>query len=251
MKVEAFIIHLARAHGRAPQVERLREALLPMPVTVIDAIDAERLSEDEIARVYRPGLHRPRYPFPLRRAEIACFLSHRTAWQTIIDRNLDAGLVVEDDVELLPNFRDVLELALANARPGDYVRFPKQARESDSQVVAEAGASRLFLPKVLGLGMQAQLVGREAASELLAFTRKFDRPVDTTIQMRWLHGVRVLSSAPVAIREVAAKLGGTTVQGKGKPFGEILSREVSRAGYRFAVAMRDVLNSRTAKDRGN
>jgi GR25 family glycosyltransferase involved in LPS biosynthesis len=251
MKVEAFVIHLSRAQGRAPQVERLK-ASLPMPVTVIDAVDAELLRDDEIETVYRPDLQRPRYPFPLRRTEIACFLSHRKAWQTIIERGLDAGLVVEDDVELQPNFQEVLGLSLGHATPGDYLRFPKQARER-GRATAEAGASCLFEPRALGLGMQAQLVGRDAASELLAFTREFDRPVDTTIQMRWLHGVRVLSSTPVAIREVAAELGGTTVQGKEKPFTEILSREVSRAGYRFAVRIRNVLNSwsTAAKDRGN
>jgi GR25 family glycosyltransferase involved in LPS biosynthesis len=246
MKVEAFVIHLSRAKGRAPQVERLK-ASLPMPVIVIDAVDAERLRGDEIARVYRPGLNRPRYPFPLRHTEIACFLSHRKAWQTIVERGLDAGLVVEDDVELQPDFQEVLALAFGHATPADYLRFPKQARER-GKAAAAAGASSLFEPRALGLGMQAQLVGRDAASELLAFTRAFDRPVDTTIQMRWLHGVRVLSSSPVAIREVAAELGGTTIQGKDKPFTEILSREVRRAGYRFAVKLFDALKSRPGVD---
>jgi hypothetical protein len=31
-------------------------------------------------------LHRPRYPFALRAAEIGCFLSHRRAWREILDR---------------------------------------------------------------------------------------------------------------------------------------------------------------------
>ena len=241
MKAEAFIIHLARARGRAPQVERLRQAL-PLPATVIDAIDAETLSDDEIAHVYRPKLHRPHYTFPLRRTEIACFLSHRKAWQTIFDRGLDAGLIIEDDVELLPGFREVLDLALAHATPGDFVRFPKQRRERGRET-AKAGGICLFAPRNVGLGMQAQLVGRDAAGELLAFTREFDRPVDTAIQMRWLHRARVLSTAPLAIREVAADLGGTTVQGKAKPLGEILSREIHRARYRFAVRMINVLKS--------
>jgi len=241
MKAEAFIIHLARAHGRAPQVERLRQAL-PMPTTVIDAIDAETLSDDEIDRVYRPKLHRPHYPFPLRRTEIACFLSHRKAWQAIFDRGLDAGLIIEDDVELLPGFQEVLDLALAHATTGALVRFPKQARERGNEVT-KTNSACLVAPKSVGLGMQAQLVGRDAAGELLSFTREFDRPVDTTIQMRWLHGVQVLTSTPVLISEVAAALGGTTIQGKAKPLGEILSREIHRSGYRFAVRMFNVLKS--------
>jgi len=247
VKAEAFVIHLARARGRAPQVERLRQSL-PMPVTVIDAVDAERLSDEEIARVYRPVLHRPRYPFPLRRTEVACFLSHRMAWKTIIDRGLDAGLVIEDDVELLPNFPAMLSLARAKSRPGDYVRFPKQAREN-GRAIAQTGEASLIEPRHLGLGMQAQLVGRDAAQALLDVTETFDRPVDTTIQMRWLHRARVLTTAPLAIREVAADLGGTTVQGKGKSIRETLLREVLRARYRFAVKLSDVLKSRSNQGR--
>lgn len=241
MKVEAFVIHLARATGRAPQVERLRQNLT-IPVTVIDAVDAEQLSEEEIVRVYRPGLHRPRYPFPLRRTEVACFLSHRKAWQTIMERGLDAGLIIEDDVELLPGVHHLFDSGLACATTKDVLRFPKKARERGA-ALNENGANRIFEPRLVGLGMQAQLVGRDAAGELLAFTREFDRPVDTTIQMRWLHGVRVLSSSPVVIREVAAALGGTTVQGKGKSHAETLLREMLRARYRFSAKLFDVLKS--------
>ncbi|WEX11190.1 glycosyltransferase family 25 protein [Chelativorans sp. AA-79] len=242
MRAAAFIIHLARARGRAPQVERLREAL-PMPVTVINAIDAETLSDAEIARTYRSRLHRPYYPFSLRRTEVACFLSHRRAWQMVIEHGLEAGLVIEDDVELLPQFGNALDLGLERAATADFLRFPKQPREH-GEALAQAGESRLFVPRMVGLGMQAQLVGREAARRLLAFTDEFDRPVDTAIQMRWLHGVRVLSSTPVSVREVAATLGGTTVQRKGKSLSETLGREFHRARYRFAVRATDVLKSR-------
>ncbi|MCT7374872.1 glycosyltransferase family 25 protein [Chelativorans salis] len=244
MKAEAFIIHLARAHGRARQVERLRQSL-PLPVTVIDAVDGQTLPEEKVAEVYKPRLHRPRYPFPLRISEIACFLSHRKAWAAIVDRKLDAGLVVEDDVEIdTARFAEVFDLALAHMQGNDLVRFPKKARGEKGRVAAHSGVARLIAPRHPRLGMQAQLVSRDAAKALLTFTHVFDRPVDTTVQMQWLHGVRVLSAMPVAIREVAGELGGTTVQGKGKPFVEVLAREVQRTIYRASVRARNVLDLR-------
>lgn len=240
MKVEAFVIHLERAHDRTSQVGRVKNSL-PMPVTVIGAVDGQGLSQEEISAVYRPALHRPRYPFRLRPSEIACFLSHRKAWSAIIERGLDAGLVIEDDVEIDGDrFAAVLDLALARARRGDLVRFPKKAR-GEARQMAAAHAARLVAPRHPGLGMQAQLVGRGAAEALMAFTRTFDRPVDTTAQMRWLHGIRVLEAAPVAIREVAADLGGTTVQGKSKPLSEILTREFRRTVYRVSAHACNVL----------
>lgn len=82
--------------------------------------------------------------------------------------------------------------------------------------------------------MQMQLVGREAAIALLAATAKFDRPVDTTLQMRWLHAVRVLSARPITIREIDFDLGGTVVQGK-KTLSDKLKREVLRPYYRVLL----------------
>jgi GR25 family glycosyltransferase involved in LPS biosynthesis len=235
IRAEAFIIHLGRAEARKPQVDRLA-ATLPLPVNVVDAVDGLALGDGEIEAVYRRHLHRPRYPFALRKAEIGCFLSHRKAWQAILDRGLDAGLIVEDDVE--PDeelFEPALALTLKTIRPGDYIRFPYRSHTDSGAEVAKAGEVTLVEPGHAGLGMQVQLVGRRAAAELLKATEAFDRPVDTTIQMRWLVKIRILAVRPPAVRQIGHLLGGTIVQKKTKPLSEVLSREVKRAWYRLAL----------------
>ncbi|NMG40596.1 glycosyl transferase [Chelativorans sp. ZYF759] len=236
MKVEAFIIHLPRATARKPQVSKLAAAL-PMEVSVVEAVDGMELGDAAIASHYVRQLHRPRYPFALGRGEIACFLSHRKAWREIVERGLDAGFVVEDDVDVeTAEFGPTLDLALAHMNPADVVRFPRKADDGLGPLVASAGSSGLRTTRRVGLGMQAQLVGREAAISLLSFTEVFDRPVDTTVQMQWKHGIRILTTRPIAIREVAGELGGTTAQKRGpKSLTEKLSREILRARYRFAV----------------
>ena len=103
-------------------------------------------------------------------------------------------------------------------QPADYIRFPRWPRGEAGPEVAREGANSIIEPELPGLGMQMQLVGRDAAIALLAATERFDRPVDTTIQMRWLHPVRVLSARPITIREIDFDLGGTVVQGKNKTF---------------------------------
>jgi len=235
IRAEAFIIHLGRAEARKPQVDRLA-ATLPLPVNVVDAVDGLALEDGEIEAVYRRHLHRPRYPFALRKAEIGCFLSHRKAWQAILDRGLDAGLIVEDDVE--PDeelFEPALALTLKTIRPGDYIRFPYRSHTDSGAEVAKAGEVTLVEPGHAGLGMQVQLVGRQAAAELLKATETFDRPVDTTIQMRWLTKIRILAVRPPAVRQIGHLLGGTIVQKKAKPLSEVLSREVKRAWYRLVL----------------
>jgi GR25 family glycosyltransferase involved in LPS biosynthesis len=236
MRVEAFIIHLARAVQRRPQVDRLRQALLPMVSHVVDAVDGQTMGDDAVAAVYRRRLHRPFYPFDLRMGEIACFLSHRKAWREIVVRGLDAGLVAEDDVAVDGTiFPQACALAADAMRPGDFVRFPWRERGDDGKAVAEADGATLLAPELVGVGMQMQLVSRQAAEALLEATERFDRPVDTWIQLRRVPGGRVLAVRPVAISHLGDPGGGSTIQKAKKPLPEVVGREVRRAWYRMRV----------------
>ncbi len=235
MKVAAFIIHLKRATKRGEHVRQLI-GRLPVKAEIIDAVDALDMRDGDIDAVYERSLHSPFYPFKLRVSEVACFLSHRKAWQTIVDRNLDAGLVIEDDVDVDDAaFAAQLSQAIAVLQPADYIRFPRWPRGEKGPEIAREGAGSIIEPELPGLGMQVQLVGRDAAIALLAATERFDRPVDTTIQMRWLHPVRVLSARPITIREIDFNLGGTVVQGKNKTFLDRLGREILRPYYRVTL----------------
>nr|WP_210278222.1 glycosyltransferase family 25 protein [Phyllobacterium myrsinacearum] len=229
-----MIIHLKRAEKRGAHVRELMQRL-PIEARILDAVDAQKLAESEIAAVYsRRSRHFPPYPFELRVTEIACFLSHRKAWQAIVDDNLDAGLVIEDDVDIDPGFADQLKLAGDTIKPADYIRFPRWARGEEGGEISRQGEISIMQPKLPGLGMQMQLIGRDAAIALLEATKRFDRPVDTTLQMRWLHPVRMLSARPITIREIDFNLGGTVVQGK-KSLSDKLKREVLRPYYRVLL----------------
>jgi hypothetical protein len=128
-----------------------------------------------------------------------------------------------------------LQLAIDTLRPADYIRFPRWPRGEAGIEIARDGANSIIEPELPGLGMQMQLVGREAAIALLAATERFDRPVDTTIQMRWLHPARVLSARPITIREIDFDLGGSVVQGKNKTLFARLQREILRPCYRVTL----------------
>ena len=234
MKAEAFIIHLERAHNRRRQAEAFA-AKLPMRAHLLDAVDSEKLSDAEIAKVYFRRIHRPRYPFELRRQEIACFLSHRQAWREIVERGLDAGLVAEDDVDADDGLlKEAIAVALANMDHNDYLRLPVKPGEK-GPLRFSAGGIEAIEPKLRGLGMQVQIVGREAARRLLAETERFDRPVDTTIQLPGLTTARVLAARPAFVLHVDKAVGGSVVQKKKKRLAEILSREVKRFVYRARV----------------
>lgn len=233
MNVKAFIIHLARATERNPQVEKLiRE--LPEKASIIDAVDSCDLTTQMIAQVYKRKLHTPFYPFGLSRNEIACFLSHRKAWQAIVDQKLDAGFIVEDDIELTDCFMSAFRAALNHLEPGGFIRFAFREGREQGREVFRNGQVRLIIPNPIGLGMVAQLVSYDAAVKLLEATRQFDRPVDTTVQLRWVTGLQPLTVIPGGVREISSKLGGTTVQIK-KTFADKLVREIMRPIYRMRI----------------
>ena len=238
MKAQAFVIHLERAKNRKPQVERLLSRL-PLFSTVIDAVDGSELAPETRTAVCREQINRPRFPFRMQNSEIGCFLSHRKAWQAIVDSGLEAGLIVEDDVDVDDStFAGILDFVMKHLKKGDYVRFPYRSHTDKGPVVARQSAYSLVQPRLPGLGMQMQLVSREAAIVLLAKTKFFDRPVDSIIQLIRPTGIRVLAARPTGIMEISKRLGGTTVQKKNKSASEVLKREILRTVYRFSVRFR-------------
>lgn len=237
MRIRAYVLHLERARGRLPLVSELVETL-PVPTTVIPAIDGRRFSVVDRCRDYRPRLHSPYYPFALRDAEIACFLSHRKAWESILEDDCDAGLVVEDDVRITSHaFAAMLHATVCSIRPGEYVRFPLRARGESGSVARTSASMHILEPRLPGLGMQMQLVERQAARMLLEASDVFDRPVDSFLQMQWIHGARVLSARPIVIQELGDEHGGSTVQQKSTDIMGKLSREVRRPLLRLSIRL--------------
>lgn len=239
MKIGAFIIHLARAESRRSHVELLQRAL-PMPTAIIDAVDGAHLSNVDKAAVYSPRLHRPRYPFSLTPGEIGCFLSHRRVWQSLLDGDLDAALIIEDDVDVdQSRLPEALSLATEVMTLGDYVRLPWRTHSDMGKTLAARGGYEITRPSHIGLGTLGQVVGREAARRLVKGSAVFDRPVDVFLQARWLHGVRVMALRPPLIDHRVEGLGETTIHPRNRPLADKLVREVRRAWYRSAVHIFD------------
>lgn len=237
MSCEAFIVHLARATGRAAAVQAAAAAV-GMPCTVVDAVDGQRLSQTELDAAYVPnGLHAPRYPFVLGRGEIACFLSHRKVWAEIVARGLDWGVVLEDDVAVDPQvIARAVAAVQARGVTSEYVSL--QTRPvPDGEVIHSHDGCDLHRVAPPPLRTSGQIVGRQAAERLLAVTARFDRPIDVFLQMTWVTGVPVLCANPSGISDWPEPMGGSVAQSKPRRgLGESLRREVARTIYRRRIA---------------
>jgi GR25 family glycosyltransferase involved in LPS biosynthesis len=234
--------------AREAQVRAIRDAC-PVPSTVLEAVDGRALDGAQRARVFLPDRHRPAYPFPPRPGEIGCFLSHRAAWQAIIDRGLDAALILEDDVELRrPRFDPAFARACEAVRAHGLVRLPLMERAG--AVARARSVPMVSRPFVLPLGTQAQVVSAGAARRLLDASEPFDRPIDVFLQMRWVTGVPSCVVSPSGVHDATSRVGGSTIQARGKPFVEVLSHEIRRPLYRAAIRALGVRAWITGEPRG-
>jgi glycosyl transferase family 25 len=245
MRISSLVITLRRSTARAEQVRKI-VAGCPVHCDTWDATDGSLLTADEIEAVYNPNLHFPRYPFELTRGEIGCFLSHRRIWQTMVEKNIPKLLVLEDDVEFLPNFSETLRFAVENIPDNAYVQFQVRELQPDrSEKNSPAIKNHFVLPAVIPLRTSAQLVTLSAARRLMEFSEKFDRPVDAAIQLKWIHGVTVLTSQPRSLVEVSGLIGGSTIGAtkKGKPLTLRLQREIARVIYRTKIRYHSRMNA--------
>lgn len=231
---KAFILHLERARQRRAQVERLCAAA-PLQTEIIQAVDGAALADEEIARVYARQIHAPRFYFKLNRAEIGAFLSHRAAWRRIVEDGLDFGVVFEDDAEIDPvQFGRTLAFAKAARSRWDYVLAPAMNRDAaGGRHVSERVT--LNHPNTPPLRALAQFVSANAARCLLAATEKFDRPIDTYLQMSWVTGLELQTFTPSGVLDASTVVGGSTIQRRNKSAQEKLWREVSRPFYRAQI----------------
>ena len=230
---DCLIIHLERSLERKPQVRKLKKDL-PYQTKVVDAVDGSN-PDNDFSKSYIPRLLRPRYPFSLRSAEVACFQSHRKCWQEILDRDLEAALIIEDDVDIIDEeFTAAVELAMKEIKMGDLIRFPIKSREKPRSRIVKRDNISIFEPTLVGLGTQAQIVTYDAARQLLERTERFDRPIDVYLQLRWKHGVRILTLWPNGMRERSSSLGGSLI-GKERNNSDKLRRELLRPLYRAKV----------------
>ena len=234
-KYKSFIIHLKRSERRKAQVEDLISKS-PFDAEVVDAVDGRLLSEADIDACYtEQSFLRPKYPFGMNAGEIGCFLSHRAAWRKIVDQNLTAGLVFEDDVQIDPDvFLKSVKAAQVWSKDYGYIQFQVRGVPERCDVLEKHAEVELLQPSPTLLRCSAQLINRATAIHLLKETEKFDRPVDGVLQMHWATGLRPVCVEPSGVADRTRETGGSTLSIKTPKLTKLV-REWQRMVYRRKI----------------
>lgn len=154
---------------RAFQIRQL--ATLGLPFEFLDAVEAADLTAEECQTAAS------NWPSPTRRQDIACFLSHRKAWQAVTEHG-EKTLILEDDAVLSDDIARVL--ANIEARkdawnsvydlefaPRRHILRRKRAWRDEA---GGFSATRVYQNRV---GLAGYVIGPEVARRMLAETTSY------------------------------------------------------------------------------
>jgi|JI7StandDraft_1071085.scaffolds.fasta_scaffold01455_2 glycosyl transferase family 25 len=135
--------------------------------------------------------------------EIGCAESHRRALRALVESGAAAGVVLEDDAQLSPDFRSVVGHLVMRASGWDLVRLEqrKQGVLVDPGVQLPAGR-RLVVPRNVTFGSTAILYSaRGARIALASLDRGYMQPVDAHLGSLAGPGFGLLQVVPPVVTE--------------------------------------------------
>lgn len=165
---------------RPARLERFMERIgrFSSNVTVIDGVNGETIDRKELesAGVIRPGC-------TMKKGEIGCFLSHRLAWERVLQGPAEHAFILEDDCDFRPSVANLqlITTAFAEAKEIDWdifyiARNPMLCKNKEriSQHVVKVGHT---------WGLIGYVVTKKAARELLQATTTIRHAADTFVSL--------------------------------------------------------------------
>jgi glycosyl transferase family 25 len=174
-QMKCYVINLDRSSER---LVHLSNALSGTTVDVVRvaAVDGDRLAEldfrhwQSLAKVWAP----------LTRGQVACFLSHRKAWEIIIEQGEPWAFICEDDIHIAGDFGNFFADYSWIPEDSDVVKAETMSLqiEMSAVLVKYAFGHQLRILKSEHFGSAGYFLSREAAKRLIELTSDHCEPVD-------------------------------------------------------------------------
>lgn len=206
-----FVINLEKDVARRESIAAQLDAL-GLSYEIVPGVYGASLTEQERARVYddrKAKLHRARSLVP---AEIGCALSHLKVYRAIVERGLDAALILEDDVALPANLKGVLNECSSHLKastPAVWLLSPADGDTAASNPLL-IGASHRLLPYQSGYFTSSYLLTRAAAAALLRELEPVSDVADCWQRLARYKVVDLYVVAPPLIKQKQDKFGSST-----------------------------------------
>lgn len=136
--------------------------------------------------------------------ELGILESHKLIMNTILKKNIDFALILEDDISFDKNFELYLNKIANLSYPWEIVRFidsPKLIRAKGRKVVCLGNNHFLKrFPKLFG-GAHAYLVSKSGAKKILRQIHNYYYPIDMIMGETWKNNLNSLICSPGLVRQ--------------------------------------------------
>ena len=166
----------------------------------------------------------------MRAGEMGCYLSHREIWMSFLAGDDALCLVLEDDVEIGPDFAAVVNALCEDTSDWEFVRLTGVFPRTPYPLRRLAGEHFLVEYLEQPNGTQGYLLNRRAARRLVDYTACMAHAIDNAIDREWEHGVSIMGVVPGPISHQLTFV--TTLGNMTKPrltLRQKLMREIYRA----------------------
>ena len=207
-ELPCFVISLPRDEERRAHMQA-QLSTLAIGAEFIPAVDGRTLSSTDLAAYDRQRALRV-YGVEMMPTEIGCFLSHYRLYERMLREGIEVALIMEDDLEIRPEFPAILAGLLADpAPPWLVVRFESQrgrvrepkTRKDRGTTVRELPAGELVKLKIHVLGLGAYLIRHEGARRMLAYGQQIFMPIDQAMDRFWESGIEPYVVRPMQVRQ--------------------------------------------------
>lgn len=164
-----FVINLKRsAERRAAISSQLHR--LGLPFRIVEAVDGRLLTEEQLSAECDPEVYQSQRLSP---NVIACTLSHRRIYQTMVDEQIPVALILEDDIKIKPELTQLLP-ELERHLPADEILLLYNTPAGGCQVtthdqISLAAGYRLHYPLAINhlWGAAAYMLRLDVAARLV------------------------------------------------------------------------------------
>lgn len=205
MRYQIYVLNRAEETTRLEHF-RIQAGRLRQSFARIEATSSAQLQEHPDYALYDTASNANQYYRELTPAEIATYLSHRRAWQRMLDDDLDFAIILEDDVLLANSFAYLVRTVVELENPWHVLKLAEPYARVKSKGIERLGASTLVQYPHVPLGTSAYVIKREGAQAMLEWSERFFRPLDVDFQWAWQPGLKVRGLRPYPV-QVSHRLG--------------------------------------------
>ena len=191
------VINLARAVARRQAMTEMLGAL-GMEFEILEATDWKELTEQSHLLVDTATRERQGQK-PLSQSMIATVTSHRRALARLLARGDEMAVILEDDVTVLPEFKDVLSMVESSKTDFDII-FLHRGRSKNAFIPLERmDRYQLGIVKFSDYGAWGYIITRRAARRYFECYPEIVYRCDHSLHAYWENGLETFSLDPPVV----------------------------------------------------